>query len=263
MDLATTQHFPAAPRPKLARLPCGPAAPQKVPSSVQVCLSSVSARPGWRNPLCRAAASAAPLHAGRAGMAVSRTNFRAGDRVRGAPWFDAIAGAVGTVRHVEEVSGADWAAQDLVVRFDRPVVILGQLKWTFCHSAHNFEFIGESPAEPRGGCPADPQPKRRRLTHKQPPPPAYRACDGCRYPGYLCTCAEGEPDDAAAAALPVPPPQLPLSFTPFTLMPTGAHYDETLQAWAGGSPPSRGTAGSAHIGSAPFSGRGRRLRDAP
>ena len=29
-------------------------------------------------------------------MASSRTNFRAGDRVRGVQWFDEIAGAVGT-----------------------------------------------------------------------------------------------------------------------------------------------------------------------
>ena len=66
-------------------------------------------------------------------MAVSRTNFRAGDRVRGATWFDEIAGAVGTVVHVEEVSGAEWAAQDLVVCFDRPVVIFDEPQWTFCH----------------------------------------------------------------------------------------------------------------------------------
>ena len=63
-------------------------------------------------------------------------------------------------------------------------------------------------------------------------------------------------------------------------MATGAHYDETLRAqfplfrgtappghpypgaWAEGSPPSSGAAAPAH-GSAPFSGRGRRLRDSP
>ena len=33
----------------------------------------------------------------RSAMPVSRTNFCAGDRVRGADWFDEIAGAVGTV----------------------------------------------------------------------------------------------------------------------------------------------------------------------
>ena len=70
-----------------------------------------------------------------------RTNFRAGDRVRGAAWFDAIAGAVGTVVHVAEVSGDDWVAQELKVRFDRPVVIFGEPQWTFRHSAHNFELI--------------------------------------------------------------------------------------------------------------------------
>ena len=114
-------------------------------------------------------------------MAVSRTNFRRGDRVRGAEWFDQIAGAVGTVVDVFEFRGDDWAAQDIVVRFDRPVVIHKDEgpRWTFCHSAHNFEFVD-----------TDPLPKRRRLTHKQTPPPAYHACGGCRYLGYECTCAE-------------------------------------------------------------------------
>ena len=60
-------------------------------------------------------------------MPVSRTNFRAGDRVRGAAWFDEIAGVVGTVVEAVEVRGDDWAAQDLLVRFDRPVVIFGNV----------------------------------------------------------------------------------------------------------------------------------------
>ena len=64
-------------------------------------------------------------------MAVSRTNFRAGDRVRGAEWFDEIAGAVGTVVEAVEVRGDDWAAQDLLVRFDHPVVIFDEPQWTF------------------------------------------------------------------------------------------------------------------------------------
>ena len=72
-------------------------------------------------------------------MPVSRTNFRAGDRVRGAEWFDEIAGAVGTVVKALEFRGRGWAAQDLLVRFDRPVVIFDEPQWTFYHSAHNFE----------------------------------------------------------------------------------------------------------------------------
>ena len=58
----------------------------------------------------------------RSAMPVSRTNFRAGDRVRGAAWFNEIAGVVGTVVEAVEVRGDDWAAQDLLIRFDRPVV---------------------------------------------------------------------------------------------------------------------------------------------
>jgi len=81
-------------------------------------------------------------------MAVSRTNFRAGDRVRGAEWFDEIAGAVGTVFEVEEVRGDNWAAQDLTVRFDRPVVIFDRPQWTFSTSAHNFEYIEQEHAPP-------------------------------------------------------------------------------------------------------------------
>ena len=126
-------------------------------------------------------------------MAVSRTNFRRGDRVRGAEWFDQIAGAVGTVVDVFEFRGDDWAAQDILVRFDRPVVIHedeGPCS-TFGHSAHNFEFADETRTAPaREYNLTDPPPKRRRLTHKQTPPPAYHACGGCRYLGYECTCAE-------------------------------------------------------------------------
>ena len=59
-------------------------------------------------------------------MPASRTNFRAGDRVRGADWFDEIARIVGTVVEAVEVRGNDWAAQDLLVRFDRPVVIFDE-----------------------------------------------------------------------------------------------------------------------------------------
>ena len=119
-------------------------------------------------------------------MPVPRTNFRAGDRVRGAEWFDAIAGETGTVVRAVLVTGRDWAAQDLLVRFDRPVTIFeGESPmWTFCHSAHNFEYIDEasemeeiSDDEPE----SEPAPveatgaPRRRLRGKQPPPPAYGA----------------------------------------------------------------------------------------
>ena len=150
-------------------------------------------------------------------MPVSRTNFRAGDRVRGAAWFDEIAGVVGTVVQAVEVCGDDWAAQDLLVRFDRPVVIFDDEppQWTFCHSAHNFEYIENARATlgTRAGH-ADVQPKRRRLTHKQPPPPAYRVCEGCRYLGCECTCAE----DAAVESVAVAPPRFePFSGTPHRL----------------------------------------------
>ena len=109
-------------------------------------------------------------------MPISRTNFRAGDRVRGAEWFDEIAGVVGTVVEAVEVRGHDWVAQDLLVRFDRPVIIFDEPQWTFFHSAHNFVYN---------------EPTRRRLSYKQPPPPAYQACEGCRWARHECTCAEG------------------------------------------------------------------------
>ena len=78
-----------------------------------------------------------------------------GDRVRGTEWFDEIAGAVGTVVEPVEVRGHDWAAQDLLVRFDRPVVIFHEPQWPFLHSAHNFEYIEETHAAPasRGALP--------------------------------------------------------------------------------------------------------------
>ena len=112
-------------------------------------------------------------------MAVSRTSFRNGDRVRGAEWFDEIAGAVGTVLMVHTVNGDEWVAQDLLVRFDRPVAYdddgEGE-QWTFCHLAHNFEHVDEArpPRSVRTALPI-PMPKRRRLTHKQIPPAAYQA----------------------------------------------------------------------------------------
>ncbi len=148
-------------------------------------------------------------------MPVSRTNFRAGDRVRGAEWFDEIAGAVGTVVEAVEVRGHDWAAQDLLVRFDRPVVIFDEPQWTFLHSAHNFEYIEETHAAQgiRAGH-FDVQPTRRRLSYKQPPPQAYRVCEGCRYVRHECTCAE----DAAVEDVAVEPPRFqPVSGTPHHL----------------------------------------------
>ena len=152
-------------------------------------------------------------------MPVSRTNFRAGDRVRGAEWFDEIAGAVGTVVEAVEVRGRDWAAQDLLVRFDRPVVIFDEPQWTFYHSAHNFEYIIEdSHATPglRAGHSdvVQPKPTRRRLTYKQPPPQAYRVCESCRHLGYGCTCAE----DATVETVAVASPRFePFSGTPHRL----------------------------------------------
>ena len=148
-------------------------------------------------------------------MPVSRTNFRAGDRVRGAEWFDEIAGAVGTVVEAVEVCGHDWAAQDLLVRFDRPVVIFDAPRGTFFHSAHNFEYIEDTHTAPgvREGL-FDPQPTRRRLTYKQPPPPAYQACQGCRYLGSDSTYAE----DRAVESVNVAPPRFePFSGTPHRL----------------------------------------------
>ncbi len=148
-------------------------------------------------------------------MPVPTTNFRAGDRVRGAAWFDEIAGAVGTVLQAVEMRGVDWVAQDLLVRFDRPVVIFDEPQWSFFHSAHNFEYIDDTHAAPgiREGL-FDPQPTRQRLTYKQPPPRAYQACEGCRYLGYECTCAE---DGAVESVVAEPPRFEPFSGTPHRL----------------------------------------------
>lgn len=148
-------------------------------------------------------------------MPVSRTNFRAGDRVRGAEWFDEIAGAFGTVVEAVAVRGDGWAAQDLLVRFDRPVVIFDEPQWTFLHSAHNFEYIEETHAAPaiREGA-SDAQPTRRRLTYKQSTPPAYRVCESCQHLGYDCTCAGARPAEDEA----VEPPRFePFSGTPHRL----------------------------------------------
>ena len=95
-------------------------------------------------------AEGSPFRTNCAAMSVPRTNFRAGDRVRGAEWFEEIRGATGTVVEAILVTGQDWAAQDLLVRFDRPVRIFDDEPptWTFCHSAHNFEFIDESETAP-------------------------------------------------------------------------------------------------------------------
>ena len=90
-------------------------------------------------------------------MPVSRTNFRAGDRVRGAEWFDEIAGAVGTVVEAVEVRGHAWAAQDLLVRFDRPVIIFDEPQWTFLlytsrrHRQRKVFVRAISMFSPRGG----------------------------------------------------------------------------------------------------------------
>ena len=85
-------------------------------------------------------------------MPVPRTNFREGDRVRLAAWWGEIAGATGTVVEAILVTADDWAAQDLLVRFDRPVTICkgGRPTWTFCHSAHNFEYADEAGETQRG-----------------------------------------------------------------------------------------------------------------
>ena len=71
------------------------------------------------------------------------TNFRVGDRVRGADWFESIAGELGTV--VEVVEGSWMVGQDLVVQFDRTVRILNRPRTRFQHSAHNFAYAEETP----------------------------------------------------------------------------------------------------------------------
>ena len=71
------------------------------------------------------------------------TNFRVGDRVRAADWFESIAGELGAV---VEVVGANWmAGQDIVVLFDRPVMFFDIPRTRFQHSAHNFAYAEETP----------------------------------------------------------------------------------------------------------------------
>ena len=92
-----------------------------------------------------------PLHApshdaacGRASCEASHKlpYFRPGDRIRGAEWYCEIAGVQGTVEEAVDVEIVDGQlVQDLLVRFDRPVLICGQPTRTFSHSAHNFELI--------------------------------------------------------------------------------------------------------------------------
>ena len=74
-------------------------------------------------------------------MSVPRTNFRAGDRVRGAEGFEEIRGFVEAML----VTGQDWAAQDHLVRSDRPVRIFEDEPPTL---RYNFEFIDESETAP-------------------------------------------------------------------------------------------------------------------
>ena len=95
-----------------------------------------------------------------------------------------------------------------MVRVDRPVVIFDEPQWTFLHSAHNFETKAAQGI--RAGH-FDAQPRRRRLSYKQPPPPAYRVCESCHHLGYGYTCAE----DAAVETVAVAPPR----FAPFSGMP--------------------------------------------
>ena len=129
--------------------------------------------------------------------------FTVGERVRVAEWFTEFRGATGTVVWVTDVTGDGWVAQDLTVEFDRPVVPFedGEPWPRLHHSAHNFELIDDVSHTA--------QPTRRRLAHKQPPPPAYQACDGCRYPGHACTCAEGGPAEEVAN-------RPPAGFVPFS-----------------------------------------------
>ena len=86
-------------------------------------------------------AEGSPFRTNCAAMSVPRTNFRAGDRVRGAEGFEEIRGFVEAML----VTGQDWAAQDLLVRFDRPVRIFDDEPPTW---RYNFEFIDESETAP-------------------------------------------------------------------------------------------------------------------
>ena len=77
-----------------------------------------------------------------AGRSAVKPYFRAGDRIRGAEWYCEIAGVQGTVEEAVDVEIVDGQlVQDLLVRFDRPVLICGQPTRTFFHSAHNFKLI--------------------------------------------------------------------------------------------------------------------------
>ena len=86
-------------------------------------------------------AEGSPFRTNCAAMSVPRTNFRAGDRVRGAEGFEEIRGFVEAML----VTGQDWAAQDLLVRSDRPVRIFEDEPPTL---RYNFEFIDESETAP-------------------------------------------------------------------------------------------------------------------
>ena len=68
-------------------------------------------------------------------------NFYAGDRVRGEPWFEAMAGELGAV---VEAIGLELCV-DIIVVFDRPVTILNHTRRRFQHSAHNFAHVEEMP----------------------------------------------------------------------------------------------------------------------
>ena len=93
---------------------------------------------------CECRAGGCPRATGRS-VAKPRANtpyFRAGDRIRGAEWYCEIAGVQGTVEEAVDVEIVDGQlVQDLLVHFDRPVLICGQPTRTFSHSARNFELI--------------------------------------------------------------------------------------------------------------------------
>ncbi len=123
-----------------------------------------------------------------------RTNIRAGDRVRGAWWCDAIAGAIGTVVEAIPVTRLDrlgGVGQDLLVRFDRAVT---RPMWTCGEWLEDASLPGPPSASlpssddtPEMEEISDDEPEsepapveatgapRRRLRGKQPPPPAYGA----------------------------------------------------------------------------------------
>ena len=122
------------------------------------------------------------------------TTFRVGDRVRGVAWFDLLAGVPGTVVELVEVQ-RHWSwhvgerlEQDLVVQFDRPVLVLGQPRSSHQDLAGCFEYEYAPLID-----------IKRRLTYKQKAPPVYHQCicsrraRACALQRYTCTCAE-EPD---------------------------------------------------------------------